>query len=395
MNEKKYPLATTTWDEREFDSMQEVILSGCFTMGDRVKQAELRFADIVGSRYSVMVNSGSSANLLMVASLFFLSDKPLCRGDVVIVPAVSWSTTYAPLQQLGLKVRFVDIDPKTMNIDLVQLESAVCENTRLIFSVNLLGNPVNYLALNEIASRHSVLVLEDNCESLGARLDGQWAGTFGIAGSFSSFFSHHISTMEGGFVVTDNEELYHVMLSVREHGWTRCLPEQNQVSGVKSWDWFEESFRFVLPGFNLRPLELSGALAIEQIKKIPNLIQGRRDNGRRFQEIAMGFKSLSIQEETGESSWFGFALVCRDVEVLPRSRLRKTLDRLGFEYRPIVAGNFTRNPVIKWFDLADHEVGTFPNADDIHDHGLFIGNHHYSVNETLDALSRVEELAID
>lgn len=395
MSEKKYPLATTTWDERELDSMQEVIRSGRFTMGDRVKQAELRFADIAGSRYSVMVNSGSSANLLMVASLFFLSDKPLYRGDVVIVPAVSWSTTYAPLQQLGLKVRFVDIDPMTMNIDLVQLENAVCENTRLIFSVNLLGNPVDYLALNEIASRHNLLVLEDNCESLGARLDGQWAGTFGIAGSFSSFFSHHISTMEGGFVVTDNEELYHVMLSVREHGWTRSLPEHNEVTGTKSCDWFEESFRFVLPGFNLRPLELSGALAVEQIKKIPTLIQGRRENGRRFQEIAMGFKSLSIQQETGESSWFGFALVCRDAKVFPRSRLRKTLDRLGFEYRPIVAGNFTRNPVLKWFDLVDYEVGTFPNADYIHDHGLFIGNHHYPVNEALDALSRVEQLTID
>ena len=392
MSEKKYPLATTTWDEQELDAMQEVIRSGRFTMGDRVKQAETRFADIAGSRYSVMVNSGSSANLLMVASLFFMSDRPLRRGDVVLVPAVSWSTTYAPMQQLGLKVRFVDIDPKTMNMDLAQLENAVCENTRLIFAVNLLGNPVDYHALNEIASRHDLLVLEDNCESLGARFDDQWAGTFGIAGSFSSFFSHHISTMEGGFVVTDSEELYHVMLSVREHGWTRSLPERNLVTGAKSDDWFEESFRFVLPGFNLRPLELSGALAIEQIKKIPALIQGRRENGKRFQEIAMGFNHLSIQEETGDSSWFGFALVCNDPDVFPRTRLRNTLDRLGFEYRPIVAGNFTRNPVLNWFDLADHDVGTFPNADYIHDHGLFIGNHHYPMSDALDVLSKIEGL---
>ena len=392
MSEKKYPLATTTWDEQELDAMQEVIRSGRFTMGDRVKQAEARLADIAGSRYSVMVNSGSSANLLMVASLFFMSDRPLRRGDVVIVPAVSWSTTYAPLQQLGLKVRFVDIDPKTMNIDLGQLEGAVCENTRLIFAVNLLGNPVDYHALNEIASRHDLLVLEDNCESLGARLDDQWAGTFGIAGSFSSFFSHHISTMEGGFVVTDSEELYHVMLSVREHGWTRSLPERNLVTGAKSDDWFEESFRFVLPGFNLRPLELSGALAIEQIKKIPPLIQGRRENGKRFQEIAARFNHLSIQEETGDSSWFGFALVCNDPDVFPRTRLRNTLDRLGFEYRPIVAGNFTRNPVLNWFELADRDVGTFPNADYIHDHGLFIGNHHYPMSDALDVLSKIEGL---
>jgi CDP-6-deoxy-D-xylo-4-hexulose-3-dehydrase len=390
MSEKKYPLATTTWDEQELDAMQEVIRSGRFTMGDRVKQAEARFADIAGSRYSVMVNSGSSANLLMVASLFFLSGRPLRRGDVVIVPAVSWSTTYAPLQQLGLKVRFVDIDPKTMNIDLAQLDGAVCENTRLIFSVNLLGNPVDYRALNQIASRHDLLVLEDNCESLGARLDDQWAGTFGVAGSFSSFFSHHISTMEGGFVVTDSEELYHVMLSVREHGWTRSLPERNLVTGAKSDDWFEESFRFVLPGFNLRPLELSGALAVEQIKKIPSLIRGRRENGKRFQEIATGFNRLSIQEETGDSSWFGFALVCNDPDVFPRKRLRNTLDCLGFEYRPIVAGNFTRNPVLKWFDVAECDVGTFPNADYIHDHGLFIGNHHYPMRDALDVLSKIE-----
>ena len=170
--------------------------------------------------------------------------------------------------------KFVDIDLYTLNYDLSALEDAITDQTRAIMIVNLLGNPNNFEKIKELHRTRNILLLEDNCESMGAKFQNKYTGTFGIMGTFSSFFSHHISTMEGGIVVTDDEELYHIMLSMRSHGWTRNLPIENKVTGIKSDDAFEESFNFVLPGYNLRPLEMSGALGLEQIKKLPTLIEG-------------------------------------------------------------------------------------------------------------------------
>jgi len=224
---KPYPLATTTWDHKELEAIQSVIASGMYSMGPRVAEFEKQFAGYVGSRYCIMANSGSSANLLMVAALRFRKDKPLLPGAEIIVPAVSWSTTYHPLQQYGLKLKFVDVDARTLNYDLDALEAAVGGQTRAIMVVNLLGNPNDFDRIARIVGGRDIVVIEDNCESLGARLGGRQAGTFGAMGSYSAFFSHHISTMEGGMVVTDDEELYHIMLSVRAHGWTRNLPKHN------------------------------------------------------------------------------------------------------------------------------------------------------------------------
>ena len=175
----------------------------------------------------------------------------LNRGDEVIVPAVSWATTYAPLQQYGLKVKFVDVDVETLNFDMEQLSDAITDNTRLIFAVNLLGNPNDFTPLLQLTAGKSIVLLEDNCEALGASYGSAFTGTFGVMGSFSTFFSHHISTMEGGVITTNNEELYHILLSLRAHGWTRNLPEKNQVRGIRRIHF--PVFKFALPGYNLRP----------------------------------------------------------------------------------------------------------------------------------------------
>lgn len=379
----KYPLATATWDQAEYQAMQEVIASGMFTMGKKVAEFEANFSKYIGSKYSVMVNSGSSANLIMIAALFYTNNKKykLRRGDEVIVPAVSWSTTYYPLYQYGLKIKFVDIDLETLNYDLKQLESAVSKQTRAIMVVNLLGNPNDFSAIQNIVGDRNILLLEDNCESMGAEFQGKKAGTFGLMGTFSSFFSHHISTMEGGLVVTDDEEIYHILLSLRAHGWTRNLPKINHVSGQKSDDPFVESFRFVLPGFNFRPLELSGAIGIEQVKKLPKLIEERRKNGRLLQELMHNHDSLLIQKEIGESSWFGISLVIKPGSVLTRKKLINDLNNAGFEVRPIVAGNFAKNDVVKYFDYEVH--GDLINANHIDAHGLFLGNHHYDITDAV------------
>ncbi len=241
------PLATDTWDEKEYAAIQRVVDSGMFTMGAEVAAYERQFASFFGARHALMVSSGSTANLLMVAALFFTKNPRLKRGDEVIVPAVSWSTTYFPFQQYGLKLVFVDIDPLTLNIDLKKLEAAVTDRTRAICLVNLLGNPNDFSEIKRIVSDRDITILEDNCESMGATFEGRQAGTFGLMGTFSSFYSHHIATMEGGCIVTDDEEIYHVLLTLRAHGWTRNLPKVNHVTGEKSDDLFEESFKFVLP----------------------------------------------------------------------------------------------------------------------------------------------------
>lgn len=383
----KFPLATATWGQEEQDAMQRVIASGMFTMGANVQAFERDFAQYVGSKHCVMVNSGSSAILLMVAALIYTKNPKLKlnRGDEVIVPAVSWSTTYYPLYQYGLKIKFVDIDLNTLNYDLDQLEQAVTDKTRAIMAVNLLGNPNDFGRIQQIIGKRNIVLMEDNCESMGAKFQGKQAGTFGVMGGYSSFFSHHISTMEGGLIVTDDEELYQILLSLRAHGWTRNLPKHNLVCGEKSDDPFEESFRFVLPGYNVRPLEIEGALGVEQVKRLPMLIEERRKNGKLLQAALANHPDITIQKEIGESSWFGFSLVIRPGSKLTRKALVAKLNELGFECRPIVAGNFAKNEVVKYFDSEVH--GTLKNAEHIDQNGLFVGNHHYPIPEAFAALA--------
>ena len=383
----KYALASSTWDSSEINAIQRVIASGKYSMGSEVLEYEKNFAKYTGSKYAVMVSSGSAANLIMIASMFYTSDpsKRLNRGDEIIVPAVSWSTTYFPLQQYGLKVKFVDIDRDTLNIDLEKLESAISEKTKAILAVNLLGNPNDFKKIRDLIKNSNITLLEDNCESLGATYAGQQAGTFGIMGTYSSFFSHHISTMEGGSVVTDDEELYHILLTIRAHGWTRNLPSENLVTGKKSSNLFEESFKFVLPGYNVRPLEMSGAIGIEQLKKLPKFIEQRRQNANYFIKTLSPFPTITIQKEIGLSSWFGFSMVLDSDCPITRQDLIKVFEAKNIECRPIVTGNFLKN--IKVLSYFDYEVcGTLEAAEDIDSNGLFVGNHQVDITAEIDFL---------
>jgi len=385
-----YSLASSTWDEKEYSAIQRVIDSDMFTMGKEVAQYEKDFAEFFGSKYALMVSSGSTANLLMIASLFFTKNESLKlkRGDEVIVPAVSWSTTYFPLQQYGLKVKFVDIDINTLNIDLEKLEAAITEDTRAILSVNLLGNPNDFNRIQEVVSGRDIFILEDNCESMGATLDGKQAGTFGVMGTYSSFFSHHIATMEGGCVVTDDEELYHILLCIRAHGWTRNLPKFNKLTGEKSDDHFEESFKFVLPGYNVRPLEMSGALGIEQLKKLPGFIETRRKNAKLFQGLFENHPYFYIQQETGSSSWFGFSLIIKPDAPYSRKELVKLLTQNGIECRPIVTGNFLKNKEV--LEHFDYEVsGSLEAAEYLDEYGLFVGNHQNEIEKEIELLAKL------
>lgn len=380
----RYPLATTTWDDAEYRSLQDVIESGRFTMGPQVRAFEEEFAEALGARHGVMVNSGSSANLIALAAAVVNPDVDLNPGDEVIVPAVSWATTYYPVHQLGLSLRFVDIDIDALNIDPALVAAAITPKTKAILAVNLLGNPADLVELSRLADEHGLVLLEDNCESLGATLNGKSAGTFGLAGTYSSFFSHHISTMEGGLVTTDDEYTYQAAVSLRAHGWTRELPADNLIH-QKTGEPFDDLFRFVLPGYNVRPLEMSGAIGRHQIAKLPNIVHGRRENAVRFVELFGGRDDVRIQREHGASSWFGFSFVLEGRLRGRRHEVVAALTAAGIDSRPIVAGNFVRNPVMK--HLRAEVPASLPAADRIHDDGLFVGNHHYPIPGELDLLA--------
>lgn len=385
MNEVKYPLACTTWDHKEHNAMQRVISSGSYSMGKEVKLFENQFANYFGKKYAIMANSGSSANLLMIAALFFKKTNSLKAGDEVIVPAISWSTTYTPLQQYGLKVKFVDVDIDTLNFDLDALENAVSDKTKVILSVNILGNPNDFKRIKKIINNRDIILLEDNCESMGAEFEGKKTGSIGLMGTFSTFFSHHISTMEGGLVITDDEELFHIMLSLRAHGWTRNLPDKNYVSGNKSKNPFEESFKFVLPGYNLRPLEFSGAIGQEQLLKLDNIVDERRKNAVTFKNVISNIKGIRTQKELGKSSFFGFSIIID--ENARRDDVVNTLISKGIECRPIVTGNFVKNPIIKYFNYSVHNSLT--NSDLADKNGFFVGNQHFDISKEIEYLGKI------
>ncbi|HEB9423363.1 TPA: DegT/DnrJ/EryC1/StrS family aminotransferase [Campylobacter jejuni] len=383
---QNYTLASSTWDEKELQAIQDVIKSDMFTMGKKVAEFEKDFAKFVGSKYAIMTSSGSTANLIATAALFYTKIPKLKKGDEVIVPAVSWSTTYYPLYQYGLKLKFVDIDLQTLNYDLENLKSAISDRTKMIMVVNLLGNPNDFDIIKNMITNKDIILLEDNCESMGAEYQGKQAGTFGIMGTFSTFFSHHMATMEGGFVVTDDEELYHVLLCLRAHGWTRNLPKENKVAN-KSDDWFSESFRFVLPGYNVRPIEMSGAIGIEQLKKLPTFLKYRRENAKLFYDYFKNHPDFIIQKEIGSSSWFGFSLVIRPDSKIQRKDIIKKLEENNIEYRPIATGDFTQNEVIKYFDYEIHNE--LKNAKYIHEKGFFVGNHQFSIKDHIEHLKDI------
>ncbi len=377
----KYSLSNDTWESEEIQAAHKVIDSRYFTLGSNVEEYQKDFAKKFGAKYAVMSNSGSSANLLTMAALLYSGR--LNRGDEVLVTAVSWSTTYFPISQMGFKIRFVDINIGTLNIDIDAFEAAISAETKAVMLVNLLGNPNDFERIQQICDKHGIIILEDNCESMGAKYNGKCAGTFGLIGSFSTYFSHHLCTMEGGMNVTDDEELYHYMLSIRSHGWTRHLPNESKIY-KKQDDPFYESFNFIMPGFNVRPLEIEAATGIEQIKKLDGFIDQRRKNAELFKRRIAEETPFMIQQEIGESSWFGFAIILPEELKGRRNAYTDALRVADIEVRPIVAGNFARQRALRFLDYSIS--GELKNADYIHENGFFVGNHSTAMEDNINTL---------
>jgi len=386
-----YELAAPTWGPEEIAVAKQVLDSTFTTMGVNVKAFEEEFAAYFGVRHAIMVNSGSSANLVAVAALAYRQDRPLQRGDEVIVPAISWATTFHPLQQYGLRLRFVDVDLATLNIDVSQLEKALTPKTRAIVAVSILGNPAALDVIRAFADAHGLALLEDNCESMDAEVAGRKCGTFGHLNTFSFFFSHHISTMEGGMILTDDVELAHLCRSMRAHGWTRDLPEDTPLYHKKSNDFFE-AYRFILPGYNVRPLEIEAAIGRVQLTKLPGFTAARRRNLALFQELFGKDERIVIQRENGKSSAFSFTIILKPEHKPDRGKVFQALKDADIGFRIITGGNFLRHDVIRHYDY-DVVGGAVPNADTAHDYGFFVGNHPFDIRPQITRLREVLDSA--
>lgn len=377
----KYRLASDTWNAAEYRAALEVLASGHFTMGDKVQEFEKAYASWQGSKFAVYCNSGSSANLLALSALYY-DPRHLnsLHKKKVVVPAVSWSTTYMPIVQLGFELEFIDVEATTFNLNPEHLKALDPSEIFAVFAVNLLGVPCNYDEIKAWCLKHQIYLLEDNCESMGASVGGRKTGTFGAIGTQSTFYSHHMATMEGGICTTDDELTYEILKSLRAHGWTRNVENHELFYShfTKPESALQEKFHFVLPGYNFRPTEMQAAIGKEQTKKLDEFIGNRIRNYSYFAQKLQEVEFLSMQSTYGEPSWFGFGLLVDDL--VNRDDFAQFLVENGVETRPIVSGNMLRQPVFGRTDQAKH----YRVAERIHNKGLMVGNHQQPIHEEID-----------
>lgn len=375
--EKFFPLIFQGFDSTEIVAAVESILDGRLTMGEEVQRFERNFADYIGVEHAVMVNSGSSANLLAVAvAANPLRSRRLSPGDEVLVPAVAWSTSVWPLVQHQLTPVFVDVDPKTLNMDPEDLQRKITSQTRGIMAVHVLGNASPIDQMLDAAQKHDLILIEDTCESLGSRFRGRPLGGYGDFGCYSFYYSHHLTTGEGGMVVCHSQEDYDLLQCLRAHGWSRSL--SNRAELEKKYAEVDARFMFVNTGYNLRPLEIQAAIGNCQIKKL-DAMNATRDRNRGNLIAALeghprwkGQFSFPESSPDTEPAWFGFVCMLHSDYERQYKEYLGYLSSKGIENRPIISGNFTRQPGLKLLDIAC-QPKDFPGAEEIHNRGFFMG----------------------
>lgn len=383
----KVQLNASTFGEDEIQAAVEVLRSSFVTMGKRCFEFEEAFAEYMGVKNALFVNSGSSANLLAFFALanheFALKGKKrLNPGDEVIVPAVTWSTTIWPIVHAGGIPVLVDSDPETLQMKLEDVERAIGPKTVGICPVHVLGNAVPMKEVKEIADRHGLWVMEDTCEALGTKTDGRFVGTVGDIGTFSFFFSHHITTIEGGMVVTNDDNMAELLRALRAHGWTRHLKNREAVEA--KYPDIDPRFLFINSGFNVRPTEINAAFGLHQLKKLKGFNERRVEVAEAWHKafaplIEQGHFKPMVTSRGTDSTFFGYPIVCRDRQT--RDSLQAHLEKSGIETRPIIAGNLARQPAFK--HIPHRVVGALNGADRIMDCGVFWGSHPIMTEEQI------------
>lgn len=370
----KFPLGQNVHDADDILNMIGELLTGKFTMGEQVNNFERKFAEYIGVKHAVMVNSGSSANLIALSVLTnHKCNNRLVPGDEVLVPALCWSTSVFPIIQCGLTPTFVDVNPLTLNIDLDDLKKKITNKTKAIMLVHVLGNSTNMRALIEIVKQHNLILIEDTCESLGSKYDDKYLGSFGAIGTYSFYYSHHITTMEGGMVVCDDDDYYELMKCLRAHGWTRSLKDKDKIQS--QYPDLDPRFTFVNLGYNVRPMEIQASMGIGQLEKLQTKNNNRKTNYKNIKnkienDLRNTFLSFPNESDNTDIAWFGITLFLE--ENIRLSDYLNYLTENGVENRPIITGNIIRQPIIQDLYPKLNPID-FPGAEKCHFSGLFIG----------------------
>ncbi len=365
---KNYPLASDTFAIDDLISGIKVMISGRLTMSEITKKFEKEFARYVGSKYALMVNSGSSANLLAFFCLVNPKAKQkLKRGDECLIPSLCWSTSLWPILQSGLKPKFVDVDVKTLNMNLKDLKKKISKKTKAIMAVHILGNSTNMAELIKISKNKNLQIIEDTCESLGSKFKNKSLGTFGRFGTFSFYVSHQITSGEGGMIVCNDKKDYEILHSLRAHGWDRGLNKKNN-----------KNFNFINSGFNLRPMDITASIALNQLRKLNKFKKNRSFNRDVIIKKLLRSKTWSDQFQFIDPvkylkpSWFGLPILLKGRYIKTKKNFLNFLNKNKIETRPIISGNFLNQPSIKLYKL-NKKNEKFKSAQEIEDRGFFIG----------------------
>jgi len=352
-----------------------------FTQFEKVREFEQKFAKWQKCRYCVFVNSGSSANLLLVNAVMRLRKWQI--GDEIIVPAVTWPTTITPIFQLGLKPVFVDVNLSDLSFDYEQLERKITSRTRGIFVVHLLGFPADIKRLNDLIKGENIVLLEDCCESLGAAVDGVKVGNFGLGGTFSSYWGHHLTTVEGGIICTSDEDLYKLLILKRSHGLAREMPEVYHSDLKAKHSDIDFNFLFLTDGFNFRNTEFNAVLGLSQLDKLDDFIKIRNSNYFAFIEMCEQYpdKLITVKPKGLSSFVLPFLFDKYDDKIL----FQKLINKKGIESRPLISGNLLRQPFLNsYYDSRD-----FQNSDFLHSNAFYIGNNQFVNQERLKLLAKI------
>ena len=363
-------LTEKTYDDKEINLLVEHLKSGDrLTSGEKVIEFEKKFSEYIGQKYAVMVNSGSSANLLAVsASCNPSRKKRLNKGDKVLVPSLCWSTSVFPLIQHDLVPVFLDIDFENLNIIFKEEDFS---DVKGIMLVHALGNSTNMKKIMEIAEKKDLIVIEDTCESMGSTFNNKILGTFGDFGTFSFYFSHHITTIEGGMVICNNEEDYYLLKCLRSHGWDRDQKIRKKYSNIDS------RFCFINTGYNVRSTELNAIMGLVQLGKFNHMSKLRKKNRKRVIDALMNHplnkNLINYHKETKgcDTNWFSIPLYIED-ENIDKDDFLSYLEENGIENRPVISGNFTRQPVLKLYNL-DVDFRKFPNVEKVNKQSFYLG----------------------
>lgn len=380
-------LAENTISQEELIALAQWIpTTPQLTKGPLVVEFEKKFADYIGAKHCVMVNSGSSANLLMAYSLL---EGNYLKNKKVVVPAVSWITTLSPFLQFGFEVLLCDSNDKNLGVDTVELEQLfIKENPSLLIIVHVLAHLNDMDEINRLCEKYNVLLIEDACEALGtSNTDNKRAGNLSLAGSFSFYYGHHISTIEGGAVTTNDTKLYNLMLSIRSHGWSRDVDGfyKEQWKNEYSIDEVREFYAFYYPGFNLRSTDLNAFLGLSQLDRMNEIVSVRQNNYNLYSKYLEG-KYWKQESQFNQLSSFAFGTFVEN-----REEVFNHLKKNNIEVRPLICGSMGKQPF--WIKKFGHKP--LKVADVVHDYGLYLPNHLYIDEEKIKFITdKFKEVAI-